>query len=87
MNLKELKNVIEFLNTIKDEEEKKQLDYLKEEIEIELINKFEEVLWSFESDKLVEFVEETKRNICFDFNHKEIMEKIEEVMKINLWEV
>ena len=85
MNLKELNNTIDFLQKLKEEEEKKQLDELKETIKRELLNELENVLMHFESKAIIDFIDKTKKDIFFDYNEHKILEMLKEI-NIVVWE-
>ena len=87
MNLNELNNTIDFLQKLKKEEEKKQLEVLQIKIKEEMLKEIESVLMNFESDSIVKFKEETKKNACFSYNEYVIMERLKEILEVDVWEV
>ena len=86
MNLNELNNTIDFLQKLKIEEEKKQLEELNEKIKQELLNELENVLMHFESKVILEFRDKTKKDICFDYRWYEMFETIKEMLDVVVWE-
>ena len=87
IDLRELDKTIDYLKTLRKEEEERQLKNLSKEIEKELINEIENVLLHFESNVMIKFLEETKKDVCFDYNYVDIMENIKDKIKVDIWEV
>lgn len=87
IDLKELNKTIEYLNELKKKEESKVLEKLQETIKQEIISEIEKVLMHFESDKMVDFLEETKREVCFEYNGFKILEEIKDKLKVEVWEI
>ena len=87
MNLNELNNTIEFLQKLKIEEEKKQVEELNIKIKEEIISYIENELLNFESDSILKFMEETKKRVCYEYNFIEIIESIKDKIKIDIWEL
>ena len=87
LELKDINNLLECLNKLKKEEEQKQLENLKNEIKKELIAKARDTIMHFESEKMLKFLEETNREVCFDYNFVKIMESLEDIVNVTVWEV
>ena len=87
MNLNELNNTIDFLQKLKTEEEKKQLEELNIKIKEEIISYIENELLNFESDSILKFREETKERVCYEYNFIKIMESIRDTIKIDIWKL
>ena len=87
MNLNDLNNTIDFLQKLKKEEEKKQLEEIKNKIKEELLNELENVLIHFESNSVIKFREETQKRVCFDYNYNVIMDWLKEIFEVNVWEL
>lgn len=86
INIEELNKTIEYLNELKKKEEAKQLENLKEKIKNELIEKLNDVLMHFESYVMVKFLEETGKEVCFDYNSFDVLEEIEHKLNVYVWE-
>ena len=53
----------------------------------EIYKSIQDTLTHFESDEFVKFREENKIDLCFDFNFGEIMEKVKDTIKVDIWEI
>jgi hypothetical protein len=51
------------------------------------IKEIENVLLHFESESMIKFLEETKKEVCFDYNYNDIIETLEDKLGVNVWEV
>ena len=87
MNLNELNNTIDFLQKLKEEQEEKQLKILKANIEQEIFIKIKDTLFDFESEFIEKFMKENKVNTCYDFNCYQILDKIDDLIKVDVWKV
>lgn len=87
IDLKELEKTINYLNELKKQEEKKQLETLKEEIKKEIIKELEDCLYHFESKKIMDFREETKKLVTFNYNFADITKTIKNIIDVDTWEV
>ena len=87
MDLKELENVINYLQDLRREEEKKQLEKLEKTIKEELFLKIDDLLNHFESDIMIKFLEDTQKNVCFSFNYDDILKSIKEKINVDVWEL
>jgi hypothetical protein len=87
MSLNDLNNTIDFLQKLKKEEEKKQLEEIKNKIKEELLKEIEDVLMHFDSKVYLEFIDKTKKEICFDYNGFVIMDLLKENLSVDVWDV
>ena len=87
MDLKELDNVINYLQDLRKEEDKKQLERLKEEIKKEIIKNVEDVLLHFESKIMIKFLEDTQKDVFFTFNCDDILKSLKEKIDVEVWEL
>lgn len=87
LNIKEIDKLINHLQELKKEQREKEIDKLKEKIKSEIIKEIDNVLMHFESDELVEFMNDTKIDVCFDYNYCEIIKLLKEKLLVDVWEV
>lgn len=87
LNIKDIDNLINILNEVKKEKEEKQLEELQKTIKQELIREIKSVLLHFESDNIVKFLQESGLELCFDYNYAELIENIENTIKVDVWRV
>ena len=85
MNIKELDKTIGYLQDLRQEEEKKQLDEFSRVIKEELVMHLKSAMEDFESDKFVELNEQTGLECCYSFNFDNIMDAIKDSIKIDVW--
>lgn len=87
LDIKELNKTINYLQALKKEEQNKRLEKLNEIIKGEIAKTIENSLINFESDEFVKFIEENGIEICFEFNFNDIMEKLNEIIKVEIWQL
>ena len=87
LNIKDIDNLINVLTEVKKEKEEKQLELLQESIKQELIKEVKSVLLHFESNNIVKFLQESGLELCFDYNYAELIENIENTIKVDVWRV
>ena len=85
MNIKELDKTIGYLQDLRQEEERKQLDEFSRVIKEELVMHLKNALEDFESDKFVELNEQTGLECCYAFNFDGIMDGIKDSIKVDVW--
>lgn len=85
--IENLDKTIEFLQELRKEEQKKQLERLNDTLKNEIYKSIHNTLTHFESDEFVKFKEENKIDLCFDFNFVEIMRKVQDTIKVDIWEL
>ena len=85
--IENLDRTIDFLQELRKEEQKKQLGRLSDTLKNEIYKSIQDTLTHFESDEFVKFREENKIDLCFDFNFGEIMEKVKDTIKVDIWEI
>ena len=87
LEIKDIEKLINVLTEVKKEKENKQLELLQQAIKKEIIKEIENVLLHFESESMIKFLEETKNEVCFDYNYNDIIETLEDKLGVNVWEV
>ena len=87
LDLNELNKTINYLQALKSEEQNKRLEKLNEILKGEILKTIESSLIHFESDEFVNFKKENGIEVCYDFNFSDIMEKIKETIKVDIWEI
>lgn len=87
LDINELNKTINYLQTLKNEEQNKRLEKLNEVLKEEITKTIENSLIHFESDEFVKFKKENGIDVCYDFNFNDIMEKLKETIKVDIWEI
>lgn len=85
--IENIEKTIEFLQELRKEETKKEINKLNERLKEEIKKSVKDALIHFESDNFVKFREENKINLLFEFNFSEIMEKLQDTIKVDIWEI
>lgn len=85
--IENIDKTIEFLQELRKEEQKKQLGRLNDTLKNEIYKSIQNTLLHFESDEFVKFREENKINLLFDYNLGEVLEKVKDTIKVDIWEI
>lgn len=87
IELKELDKTIDYLKTLRDEEEKRQFDNLSKEIKKELISQIRDALVYFESKTMKKYLEDTEKAVAYDYPFMPILKFVEDNINVEVWEV
>lgn len=87
INLKELDKTIEYLNILKEKEKNELIEKQKETIKNEIIKEITETLKHFESETFAKFNEDNNIATCFEFNFIGIINEINKVINVDVWEI
>ncbi len=87
IDLKELNKTIEYLNTLKIEEEQKQLENLQVKIKNEIMETLKDTLINFHSNTMEKFLEDSNKAVCYAYDYKAIIDHLEDKINVEVWEV